>query len=80
MVQGNEAEDTKRLSVLSNSEDGESPENPTTLTISTPPTPASSTNRLKERTAPLELDFAEFKEPRQHCAAASWGAPAAQER
>lgn len=54
---------TKRISVPSGSEDDESPvENPTTLSISVPPTPASSTNQLKERIAVLELDFAEFKE------------------
>lgn len=54
---------TKRISVPSGSEDDESPvENPTTLSISAPPTPASSTNQLKERIAVLELDFAEFKE------------------
>ena len=32
------------------------------MSISAPPTPASSTNQLKERIALLELDFAEFKE------------------
>ena len=44
-------------------EDDDSPtENPTTLSISAPPTPASSTNQLKESMALLELDSAEFKE------------------
>ncbi|KAI4816566.1 hypothetical protein KUCAC02_008889, partial [Chaenocephalus aceratus] len=57
MVQGNEA----------NLDEGdESPiENPNTLSISAPPTPASSNNRLKESVALLELDFAEFKERTQ---------------
>ncbi|KAK1875674.1 Schlafen family member 9 [Dissostichus eleginoides] len=40
-------------------------ENPNTLSISAPPTPASSNNRLKESMALLELDFAEFKERTQ---------------
>ncbi|XP_071062719.1 uncharacterized protein [Pseudochaenichthys georgianus] len=38
---------------------------PNTLSISAPPTPASSNNRLKESVALLELDFAEFKERTQ---------------
>ena len=78
MVQGNEANleyfeeafsllkaevNSKRINVPSDSEDDESPaENPTTLSISAPPTPANSTNQLKESLALLELDFAEFKE------------------
>ncbi|KAF0039074.1 hypothetical protein F2P81_009558 [Scophthalmus maximus] len=78
MVQGNEANlesfeeefsllkaevDTKKINVPSDNEDDESPtENPITLSISAPPTPASSTNQLKESMALLELDFAEFKE------------------
>ena len=78
MVQGNEANlesfektfsllkaevNTKRINVPSDSEDDESPTvNPTTLSISAPPTPASSTNQLKESMALLELDFAELKE------------------
>ena len=54
---------TKRINVHTDSEDDESPtESPTTLSISAPPTPASSTNQLKESLALLELDFAEFKE------------------
>ena len=53
---------TKRINVPSDSEDEESPtENPTTLSISAPPTPASSTNQLQESMALLELDFTEFK-------------------
>ncbi len=78
MVQGNEANlesfeeafllfkaevDTKRISVPSYNEDEESPaENPTTLCISAPLTPASSTNQLKESMILLQLNFAEFKE------------------
>ena len=70
--------DTKRINVPSDfpsdvpsdvpsdSEGDESPiENPNTLSISAPPTPASSNNRLKESKALLELDFAEFKERTQ---------------
>ncbi|KAI4831148.1 hypothetical protein KUCAC02_002743 [Chaenocephalus aceratus] len=62
--------DTKRINVPSDvpsdSESDESPiENPNTLSISAPPTPASSNNRLKESMALLELDFAEFKERTQ---------------
>jgi len=76
MVQGNEENlesfedaftllkaevNTKRMTVHTDSEDDET-EHPTTLSISAPPTPATSTNRLKENMALLELDFAEFKE------------------
>ncbi|KAJ4927208.1 hypothetical protein JOQ06_014943 [Pogonophryne albipinna] len=62
--------DTKRINVPSDvpsdSEGDKSPiENPNTLSISAPPTPASSNNRLKESMALLELDFAEFKERTQ---------------
>ncbi|KAI4814531.1 hypothetical protein KUCAC02_003722 [Chaenocephalus aceratus] len=59
--------DTKRINVPSDVPSGdESPiENPNTLSISAPPTPASSNNRLKESVALLELDFAEFKERTQ---------------
>lgn len=81
MIQGNEANmdsfeeafplfknevDTKRINALSDSEDDESPaENPTTLSISAPLTPACSTNQMKESLALLELDYAEFKEQTQ---------------
>ena len=77
MIQGNEANletfeeafpllkaevATKKTDVSSNSEDESPEENPTTFSISAPPTPASSTNQFKESMALLELDFAEFKE------------------
>ena len=81
MVQGNETNletfeeafsflkaevNTKRINVPSDSEDDETPtENPTTLSISVPPTAASATNQLKESMALLELDFTEFKKMTQ---------------
>eukprot|EP00064_Thunnus_orientalis_P000543 superscaffoldBa00000027_g544 len=48
--------DTKRINVLSDTEDNESPiEKPTTLSISASPTPANSTNQLQKSMALLEL-------------------------
>ncbi|KAK9533017.1 hypothetical protein VZT92_010372 [Zoarces viviparus] len=52
--------DTKRINFPSNSEgDDRQIVKPTTITISAPRTPSSSTNQI---VALLELDFAEFKE------------------